>query len=97
MENGKNKSLDIFGIKPVCDSMKACTQAAIDGAYAFLGRICLPAAEEFGFLLQDKVKYWRQNNTIKMLQKAEVKFNKFNGDIKKHAHPRIVSNIIEQG
>jgi hypothetical protein len=97
MENGKNKSLDIFGIKPIADSTKACTQAAIDGASAFLGRICLPATEEFGLLLQDKVKYWRQNNTIKMLQMAEAKLNKSDGDVKKHAHPRLVSNIIQQG
>lgn len=97
MENGENKSLDILGVKPVADSMKICTQAAIDGASAFLGRICLPAAEEFGLLLQDKVRNWRQNNTVKMLQEAEIMFNKFSGNIEKHAHPRLVLKIIEQG
>lgn len=97
MENGENKSLDILGVKPVADSMKICTQAAIDGASAFLGRICLPAAEEFGLLLQDKVRNWRQNNSVKMIHDAEIKFNKFNGNIEKHAHPRLVSKIIEQG
>ncbi len=97
MENVENKSLDILGVKPVADSMKIGTQAAIDGASAFLGRICLPAAEEFGLLLRDKVRNWRQNNTVKMIQEAETKFNKFNGDIEKHAHPRLVSKIIEQG
>ena len=94
MENGENKSLDILGVKTVADSIKIGTQAAVDGASAFLGRICLPAAEEFGLLLQDKVRNWRQNNTVKMLQEAEAKFNKFNGDIEKHAHPRLVSQII---
>ncbi len=97
MENSENKSLDILGVRPVADSMKICTQAAIDGASAFLGRICLPAAEEFGLLLQDKVRNWRQNNTVKMIQEAEIKFNKFNRNIDKHAHPRLVSKIIEQG
>lgn len=76
--------------------MKICTQGAIDGASAFLGRICLPAAEEFGLLLQDKVSNWRQTNTVKMLQKAEKRFNKFDGNTGKRAHPRLVSKIIEQ-
>ena len=97
MENNGNKSLDIFGVKSVADSMKICTQATIDGASAFLGRICLPAAEEFGLLLQDKVRNWRQNNTVRMIQDAEVKFNKFHENKDKHAHPRLVSKIIEQG
>jgi len=32
-----------------------------------------------------------------MIREAEIKFNKYNRDINKHAHPRLVSKIIEQG
>lgn len=96
-KENSNKSIDILGIKPVGDSIKSVTKATIDGAAAFLSRICLPAAEEFGLLLQDKVKNWRQNNIIRMLLKSEEKFNKFNKHQGGHAHPRLVSQIIEHG
>ena len=44
-----DKSLDILGIKPVADSVNRLTRAAVDGASAFLSRICLPAAEELDY------------------------------------------------
>ncbi len=51
----EKSSVDLFRIKPLGEAAKIVTQAAVDGAGAFLGRICLPAAEEFGLLLRDKV------------------------------------------
>ena len=71
----------------------------MDGASSFLSRICLPAAEEFGFLLQDKVKNWRASNTKLILEKAEQKLLK-NQDIKHKnikAHPLIVWKTLENG
>lgn len=38
--------------------LNTLAQGAVDGAGAFLGRICLPAAEEFGLLLRDKVGFY---------------------------------------
>ncbi len=66
-----NKSLDILGIKPIADSVNTVTKGTVDGASAFLSRICLPAAEEFGLLLRDKVSAWRSNNAIAIAHKAK--------------------------
>jgi hypothetical protein len=64
MAEDESKSLDILGLKPYGDSVKVVTQAAVDGAAAYLGKICLPAAEEFGLLLKDKVSRWRAANAV---------------------------------
>lgn len=91
------KSLDILGIKPIADSINTLTSAAVDGARAFLSRICLPAAEEFGLLLRDIVSHWREKNTISIIQKAERKLIEKNSDSEAYAHPRLVASIIENG
>jgi len=97
MENDEQKSVDLFGIKPIADASKTGVQAIIDGADAFLSRICLPAAEEFGYALRDKVHNWREINKVKMLYKAEQKLKKFSTMEGKHAHPRLVAEIMNQG
>ncbi len=90
-------SLDLLGIKPISESINTVSKGAIEGAGAFLSRICLPAAEEFGFLLRDRVSYWRQVQAIKLIQKAERKNKLIPNFDKLHAHPRLVQQIIEQG
>ncbi len=85
---------DILGIKPIGDAINTVTKAAVDAAAVFLGRICLPAAEEFGLFLQDKVWNWRRNNIVKIIQKAERMLSQ---DSDQYAHPRIVYEIIERG
>ena len=97
MEESDKKSIDLFGIKPFADSLKIGTQALVDGAAAFLGRICLPAAEEFGFALKDRVHNYREINKVVMLQKAKQKLNKFTSEEGKHAHPRLVGAILNHG
>lgn len=52
----RQHGLDVLGIKPVAEAVNTVTKGTVEGASAFLSRICLPAAEEFGFLLQDKVR-----------------------------------------
>lgn len=88
----EDKSLDVMGIKPIGESAKILTKAAVDGAAAFFGRICLPAAEEFGLMLRDKVHAWRTNNVASVAQTAE----RLIGDAHVHAHPRLVSQIVDE-
>jgi hypothetical protein len=96
MKEENSKSLDIFGIKPFADSINEVTKGAVAGASAFLSRICLPAADEFGLLLRDKVSHWRGQNALRIAQKAESKF--IVGDnVNLQAHPRIVCETIEKG
>jgi hypothetical protein len=86
-------SRDILGIRPLAEAANALTQAAVSGASAFLGRICLPAAEEFGLLLRDKVRAWRARNLARILQRAEEKLAGAHGQ----AHPRVVAQVLESG
>ena len=71
MADEESKSLDIFGIKPVAEAANKLTIAALEGAEAFLSRICLPAAEEFGLLFRDRVHAWRTKNITSITQQAE--------------------------
>lgn len=92
-----DKSLDVLGIKPVSEAISTVTQATTAGAGAFLSRICLPAAEEFGLLLRDKVGAWRARNAVAIATKAESMFVALPMAADRHAHPRIVGSIIENG
>lgn len=93
----ESKSLDVFGIKPLADAANAITKGGVAAASAFLGRICLPAAEEFGLLLRDKVSAWRARNAIAIAEKAEAIANERQIQPDDHAHPRLVGQIIESG
>lgn len=62
------ESRDVFGLAPFGESLHTLTKAAVDGAAAFLGRICLLAAEEFGLLLRDKISRWRAANAVAVVQ-----------------------------
>jgi hypothetical protein len=91
------KSSDIFGIAPYGEAINTVAKGAVDGAGAFLSRICLPAAEEFGLLLQDKVKAWRGANAIQILNHAERLLEADHSASRTHAHPRLVGKILESG
>lgn len=91
-----DKSLDILGIKPIAHAVEKVTDGVVDGAKAFLGRICLPAAEEMGLLLQDHVKSWRSRNMVSLAQKAEKMVQQHHGDAKVRVHPRIAHAVFEE-
>jgi hypothetical protein len=97
MSNEVDKSLDVLGVKPIADSVNTVTTGTVAGASAFLSRICLPAAEEFGLLLKDKVSSWRSNNSIKIANKAQNILTNQVGSLIVSAHPRIVHSTIENG
>lgn len=92
----EGKPSDLLGVKPLGESVKIATQGLVDGASAFLGRICLPAAEEFGFFLRDRISGWRAANAAKIATGAEEMLRKF-GRSGYHAHPRLAMQIIEKG
>ena len=94
--NQENKSLDILGIKPIGNAIESLTDGFVSGASAFLSRICLPAAEEFGLLLRDRVGMWRANNATSIANRAE-RLLATGAEESLHAHPRIVANVIELG
>lgn len=95
MSELNSNSLDVLGIKPIGDAVSHASQVTIDGATSFLAKICMPAAEEFGLLVQDKVKVWRANNAVRVVAEAQRLLPGRVSDL--HAHPRLVSAIIENG
>lgn len=96
MADPESRSLDILGVKPVADALLQVTKATIDGVSAFLGRICLPAAVEFGLLLQDNVRSWRATNAIRVLTAAQNRIGKLANTEPVYAHPRLVATIIDK-
>ncbi|MDF0591238.1 Abi-alpha family protein [Candidatus Methanocrinis natronophilus] len=50
----------------------ALAEKGVDAVIRFLEKIAGPAAEESGLLLQDKVKFYRFKNQVKMLAKAQI-------------------------
>jgi hypothetical protein len=96
MSDKESSSLDIFGIKPIGDAANKIVGATLEAASAFLSRICLPAAEEFGLLLRDRVHHWRTRNLVAVLQKAEKKLTASHASKELHANPRILSRTLEE-
>lgn len=90
-------SVDLLGIKPIADSVNTVTKGTVNGASAFLSRICLPAAEEFGLLLQDKVSSWRATNAVKIANKAQCLLEEQFQELVVSAHPRIIYSTLENG
>lgn len=55
----------------------------------------MPAATEFGLMLQDKMRYWRLNNIIRMINKSKDKFEYIDDKLQLKLNPRIGVEILE--
>ena len=97
MTQGKKNEGDAFGLAAYGEALNTIAKGAVDGASAFLSRICLPAAEEFGLLLRDKVSAWRMKNAVNIALRAERMLGKCERTERLQAHPRLVSNIVHHG
>jgi hypothetical protein len=87
---------DVLGLRGFGDSLRIATQGLVDGAGAFLGRVCLPAAEELGLALRDRVGSWRARNACQILSKANDLYIA-NGMPVGAVNPRLMHQVIEQG
>lgn len=92
MENENN---DLLSMKPITNAIGLASSNAVQGTSKFLGYICLPAAEELGLYLKDKVQGWRQENAIKTLEKARELLNHKKLSLPINVHPKIACNIVE--
>ncbi len=80
---------DLLGIAPVGRAIERVSDSVLSGAEALLGKICLPAAEEFGLLLRDKVSRWRQQNVLSTVAKAQPLLEAAAAE-NRHAPPRLI-------
>ena len=91
-----DKSLDILGVKPVAKAIEHASVTTIDGISAFFGAICMPAAEEFGLLLKDRVAHFRQDNLQKIAEKTKRKIEYLKIEPTGDCNPRLIQETIEQ-
>lgn len=97
MNDDGGKSPDILGLKPFSESVKIIIETSAIEASKFLNAICYPAAEEFGYLLQNKVRWWRIKNVSDIMIKTQNNLNINDDEIDLTASPRIVNSILENG
>ncbi|MEW6663811.1 MAG: Abi-alpha family protein [Thermodesulfobacteriota bacterium] len=93
----KKSTGDLLGLAPYGEAINTLSKGIVAGAGAFLSKICLPAAEEFGLLLLDRVHAWRTRNVVDVLSRAEQILNSTRPNEDLQAHPRLVYSIIDQG
>ncbi|MGF7130541.1 hypothetical protein P3T40_002016 [Paraburkholderia sp. EB58] len=96
MDESSGSGFDPLGAKAFAEASKVVTTGVVKGTGAFLSRICLPVAEEFGLLLQDKVRHWRAVNASNVLAKAEALVEKRPNASNLHVHPRMLGSILEE-
>jgi hypothetical protein len=92
----ESKALDILGLKGVSDAIKIATEGIRDGAAAFLSRVCLPAAEEFGLALRDRVSAWRARNLTQTLNMANEIHLRHPGHVDERVNPRLIHLAMEE-
>lgn len=93
----EKKSIDIFGIKPIGEAINTTVTKSFEGIEGFLKLVCAPALEEVGLLLKDKVRHWRLNNVLGILEKAKGKLDFSEEKLQIKAHPRVALSIIDNG
>lgn len=93
----KSKAIDLLGIKPIGDAINTTVTKSFEGIEGFLKLVCAPALEEVGLLLKDKVRHWRLNNVLKILQKAQEKLDFSDDKLHIKAHPKVAVSIIDNG
>ena len=87
---------DLLGLEPIAEAGLQVTRATIEGVSAFLCAVCKPGLEELGYMLHDRVRFWRLNNVMRMLEKAKGKMS-FNGqELNLTANARVGLAIMEE-
>ena len=92
----EDNSLDLIGINAVSKVVEKAADKTVDGLGAFFGAICMPAAEEFGLLLKDKVAAYRQENLKKISEKARKKIEHQNIKLSGQSNPVLVREVLEE-
>jgi hypothetical protein len=68
----------------------------VDGLGAFFGAICMPAAEEFGLLLRDKVAAYRRRNLEKISEKTQKNIKRQKIQLSGQANPLLIREVLEE-
>lgn len=88
---------DLVGIAPVAKAVEKLTEASLDGAGALFGRLCLPAAEEFGLMIRDQISAFRKANLDRIAAKTRKALEANMVPESASAHPRLVCHALQEG
>lgn len=95
MSEKERTTKDLFGIKPFGEATLKLTEASIKGVTSFLNIVFKPGLEELGYMFKDKVRLWRLNNILKVLEKAKGRLNFDGQELNLYANPRVGLSIME--
>lgn len=62
-----------------------------------LAKICYPVADELGEEFAVRVGNWRKRNSLKILERADQKYNELGLNSRYVVHPRLAHKIMEDG
>jgi len=89
------KSLDILGVRPVAKALEHASIKTVDGISSFFAAICMPAAEEFGLMLRDRVARYRQSNLSSIAEKTKSAIERTHVIPTGDCNPRLIHEVIE--
>lgn len=90
-----------FAMSPENKELRAVVAQSAGEARSFLAKICGPAAEEFGLMLKEKMRFWRLSRMIRMLEFAKGKMEYVEGNLEivnskgSGVHPRVAMEILD--
>lgn len=87
---------DVFGIEPIGQMGLEVTKATISGISSFLNMVFKPGLQELGYLFEDKVRRWRLNNILRVLEKAKGKMDFDGAQLNLTANARVGLSIMEE-
>ncbi|MBR0300463.1 MAG: hypothetical protein IJQ93_09130, partial [Bacteroidales bacterium] len=87
---------DVFGIEPIGQMGLEVTKATISGISSFLNIVFKPGLQELWYLFEDKVRRWRLNNILRVLEKAKGKIDFDGAQLNLTANARVGLSIMEE-
>lgn len=82
--------------KAIEEGAKITVGKLVDGISSFFSVICMPAAEEFGLYLKDRVAIYRLTNIHKVILKAQKRINKDTSKISSSVSPKLIKTIVDE-
>lgn len=87
---------DILGVEPVAEATKHVTEKTIEGVCSFLNLVFTPGLQEVGFMIKDKIRAWRLENVLRVIDKAKGKLDFDGENLQIQANARVGLSIIDE-
>jgi hypothetical protein len=82
--------------KTIEEGTKQTVGKLVDGISSFFSSICMPAAEEFGLYLRDRVAIYRLTNLYKVILKSKKKIESRSKEIDHNISPKLIKCIVDE-